>query len=203
MNQNKAGESIELIKRLMLKAAAYNPPLLIIFTFLGSLGFLAGLVAFLVPSFQTINFLAYWMILAVLLVIASLRIMQNESGREKATFWAGPVLKILQVMFPPLFVGAFIGNCAFISGTQDAALMAWIVCFWLALYGSAMIAASFFVVKPFKLLGWMFILSSCLMSLSCLLSPIEKITDLHLIMGVCFGGIHLLYAGFLRLLKKK
>jgi len=75
---------------------------------------------------------------------------------------------------------------------------------WMALYGSALHAAGFFMPRGIKLLGWLFIIGGTLLllGLAALPEPPEfRFT--HVAMGIAFGGLHLAYGIYLHFTEKK
>ena len=103
-----------------------------------------------------------------------------------------------QALLPSLLVGAVIGVIlTFTLGTQSGFTWALPVT-WILLYGCALHAAGFFTPRGIRLLGWLFILGGCSLTLSSIsVGARLAYTQSHLIMGLFFGGLQLAYGIYL------
>jgi hypothetical protein len=101
-------------------------------------------------------------------------------------------------VLPSLFVGAVIGVIfTFALGNQTSFSWALPVT-WILLYGCALHAAGFFTPRGIRLLGWLFILGGCSLTMSSLAVGVRlEYVQSHLIMGAFFGGLQLAYGIYL------
>jgi hypothetical protein len=72
------------------------------------------------------------------------------------------------------------------------------------LYGCALNAAGFFMVRGIKLLGWLFVLGGCaLIAAHCAAGGPLALIYCHGAMGASFGGLHLAYGIYLYFTEKR
>jgi hypothetical protein len=105
---------------------------------------------------------------------------------------------VTQALVPSLLVGAVLGAIfTFLLGNQSG--FSWgLPVMWVLLYGCALHAAGFFTPRGIRLLGWLFILGGCALTLSSLaVNARLPYTTSHLIMGLFFGGLQLAYGVYL------
>lgn len=106
-------------------------------------------------------------------------------------------------MLPSLYIG-LIAGLILAFATDDTDVTWALVPVWMALYGSALNAAGFFMPRGIRLLGWLFIIGGTLLllGLAALPEPPE-FRYTHPIMGVAFGGLHLAYGIYLHFTEQK
>jgi hypothetical protein len=75
---------------------------------------------------------------------------------------------------------------------------------WVILHGCAVHAAGFYMQRGVRLLGWILLASGCLAFLAGKPATPQGMADLgYLIMGGCFGLLHLLYGIYLFATEKR
>jgi hypothetical protein len=147
---------------------------------------LVGLVAaLLAASLWRANWLGVWMAAAPLACVVGGAVMARQHRLLGRTLFGPSGRRFVVCMAPPLFAGAVLtvadlndGNVGSIAGT------------WLLLYGSAVTAASATTIRLVGCLGVLFML----FGVAALLLPMNTH---NLILGAGFGGLHLLFGGYL------
>lgn len=198
MDPDWASQRLLEIRTLMERSAIYRRALAPIMLYLGILG-LAGSVAGALLQFYTpVSFGLYWVVLSGLGILGAYFLARRQSMKDKEEFWSPPTKRVTQALLPPLLVGAVLG-VMMILAEPDEKIFSWAVpVTWMLLYGCAVHAAGFFMPRGMKLLGWIFILGACSILLSSLsVSARLPIQMGHVIMGIFFGGLHLLYGIYL------
>ncbi len=195
MNTNKAQKHLQFIRGVMERSALYRRALAGIYIFIALAGLSAGGLGFFRGPTDSTAFLAYWMGLAVLIVLLATGFMGFQALRAGEPFWQGPVPRIAHHLFPPLFCGAVLGGACLLR--NDAGDLFWLIPLWMTFYGLGLIAVSAIVPKGLLGLGWAFILAG--LTVFSLLHVIGEIDlpKLHLIMGATFGAGHLLHGCYL------
>jgi hypothetical protein len=149
---------------------------------MGSVGLLAALVS-AAPGMHT-HWFTIWLCSAVIAAAAGGTLVVRPSSLRGLTLSATPMARFALSLLPSIFGGAIMtavlwscGNVRAIPGT------------WLLLYGCALLAASVATTRTIGIMGGSFIL----LGLWALVLP-ENCQNLML--GVGFGGLHVLF-GFL------
>jgi hypothetical protein len=197
MESNWAAENLQVIRTLMERSAVYRRALAPITLTAGVIGAGAAAVGGVIGFSSPQGFVAYWMSVSTVALFAALLQVRRQALKEGEPFWSPPLRRVAQAFFPPLFVGMFMGLAAlcprgdFIS---PSALPAW----WMLLYGCALHAAGFFMVRGIKLFGWGFVACGCAaLGWRLGLDTAPPIQQGHLFMGATFGGLHLAYGIYL------
>lgn len=198
MDADSAVERLQVIRTLMERSAIYRRALAPIMTFLGILGIVASVAGAMLQVETAIRFGLYWMMVSAVGVTGAYLLARRQAIRDKEPFWSPPTKRVTQAVLPSLFVGAVIGAIfTFAMGTQTSFTWALPVT-WILLYGCALHAAGFFTPRGIRLLGWLFIMGGCSLSLSSLsVNARLAYTQSHLIMGLFFGGLQLAYGVYL------
>ena len=76
-----------------------------------------------------------------------------------------------------------------------------LVILWMLFYGCAVHAAGFFMPRGIRWLGWIFIMVGCVL-LSLLNLGAAQLQS-NLLMGVIFGGLHLVYGIYLHFTEQR
>jgi hypothetical protein len=186
----------------MERSALYRRALAPITIFVGVMGVLAATAGWVLKIEAARAFAMYWMAVSVATLAGALLLVRRQAVKQGENFWSPPTRRVVQAMFPPLFVGLFFG--VLLSFT-DFGSMVFLVIIWPLLYGLALNAAGFFMPRGIRLFGWGFIIASLL--LSGLLAGIpdsnatfheyDQALFPHAVMGVLFGGSHLAYGVYL------
>jgi len=136
-------------------------------------------------------------------LVGAFIVVRRQALRDKESFWSPPTRRVAQAMLPSLYIG-LIGGLILAFATDEEDVTWALVPVWMALYGSALHAAGFFMPRGIKLLGWLFIIGGTLLllGLAALPEPPEfRFT--HVAMGIAFGGLHLAYGIYLHFTEKK
>ena len=194
MDAESAAERLQVIRTLMERSAIYRRALAPIMTFLGILGMVASVAGALMQIDSALSFGVYWMAISTVGLIGAYLITRRQAIKDREPFWSPPTKRVTQALLPSLFVGAIIGVIlTFTLGSQSGFTWALPVV-WILLYGCALHAAGFFTPRGIRLLGWLFILGGCSLTLSSLsVGARLAYTQSHLIMGLFFGGLQLAY----------
>ena len=178
----------------MERSAIYRRALSPIMIFLGILGLVGSVIGAGLQIQSAIPFGLYWMALSFLGVIGAFLLARRQAIKDREQFWSPATKRVAQAVLPSLFVGAVVGFIfTFALGNQLSFSWALPVT-WILLYGCALHAAGFFTPRGIRLLGWLFILGGCSLTLSSLAVNVRlAYTQSHLIMGIFFGGLQLAY----------
>ena len=197
MEPNSAAEHLQIIRTLMERSALYRRALAPITLTAGVLGVGAAVAGWAFGISSPRGFVFYWMVVGAVTLLATFLQVRRQALKEAEAFWSPPMRRVAQAFFPPLFVGMFLGLAA-LCPRGDFIPPSILPAGWMLLYGCALHAAGFFMVRGIKLFGWGFVLCGCA-ALGWRLGldgapPIERG---HLLMGVAFGGLHLAYGIYL------
>jgi hypothetical protein len=198
MDADSANEALQVIRTLMERSAIYRRALSPIMLFLGGLGFLASIAGAMAQIDSAIPFGLYWMAISIVGLVGALLLCRRQAIKDREPFWSPATKGVAQAAIPSLFVGAVIGIIfTFSLGNQTSFSWALPVT-WILLYGCALHAAGFFTQRGIRLLGWLFILGGCSLTMSSLAVGVRlQYVQSHLIMGVFFGGLQLAYGIYL------
>jgi len=194
MDAETAAERLQVIRTLMERSAIYRRALGPIMTFLGLLG-IAGSIGGAVLGIDTaFHFGLYWMSLSVVGLLGAYFLARRQSLKDREPFWSPATKRVTQALLPSLFVGAVLGIIFTFALGQQMSFSWALPVSWILLYGCALHAAGFFTPRGIRLLGWLFILGGCSLTLSSIsVNARLPFTTSHLIMGVFFGGLQLAY----------
>src|SRR5687767_13965307 len=198
MDADSANQALQVIRTLMERSAIYRRALSPIMIFLGILGIVGSIVGAGLQIQSAIPFGLYWMALSFLGVVGAFLLARRQAIKDREQFWSPATKRVAQAVLPSLFVGAVVGFIfTFALGNQLSFSWALPVT-WILLYGCALHAAGFFTPRGIRLLGWLFILGGCSLTLSSLAVNVRlQYVQSHLIMGLFFGGLQLAYGIYL------
>jgi len=203
MDADSASERLQVIRTLMERSAIYRRALAPIMTFLGILGLVASITGALLPMDSSVQFGLYWLCVSLVGLLGAFLLARRQALKDKEPFWSPPTKRVAQALFPSLFVGAVM-SVIFTFALGKAASFTWALpVSWILLYGCAIHAAGFFMPRGMKMLGWLFIMGGCSLTLSSISVGAElPLISSHVIMGVFFGALHLAYGIYLHLSEK-
>jgi len=199
MDADSANERLQVIRTLMERSAIYRRALAPIMTFLGILGLLGSAAGAILGIDSALHFGLYWLSLSFVGLVGAFILARRQAIRDREPFWSPPTKRVTQALLPSLFVGAVIGVIfSFTLGQQTSFSWALPVS-WILLYGCALHAAGFFTPRGIRMLGWLFILGGCSLTLSSISvdARLSFVTS-HLLMGIFFGGLQLAYGIYVR-----
>ena len=187
----------------MERSAIYRRALAPIMLYLGILGCVGSVAGALMQFYTPLSFGLYWVTLSALGVLGAYFLARRQSLKDKEEFWSPPTKRVTQALVPPLLVGAVLGIMMTLA-EPDEKIFSWAVpVTWMLLYGCAVHAAGFFMPRGMKLFAWIFILGACSILLSSLSVQARLPIQMgHVIMGIFFGGLHLLYGIYLFVTEK-
>lgn len=207
MEDPRAAENLQVIRTLMERAALYRRALAPVSFAAGTLGLAAGALGWLADLDGARSFGCYWMLVAVGVLGVSVGIMRRQALREGEPFWSPPARRVAQAMLPALGAGLLAGALIVAPAWRDPLHAWWLPGVWMVLFGCSIHAAGFFLHRGIKLLGWVFALAGCVLLLyvnaRSHAAGLPSLRLAHWVMGATFGGLHLLYAGYLAATERK
>jgi hypothetical protein len=203
MDADTASERLQVIRTLMERSAIYRRALAPIMTFLGLLGLIASVGGALLQMQSSLQFGTYWMGVSIVGLFGAFLLARRQAIKDREPFWSPPTKRVTQALLPSLFAGSVIGVILMFALGQATSYSWALPVTWILLYGCAVHAAGFFMPRGIKMLGWLFILGGCSLTLSSMSVGAKlPITSSHVIMGVFFGGLQLAYGIYLHLSEK-
>jgi len=199
MDANAANERLQVIRTLMERSAIYRRALAPIMTFLGILGLAASFAGALLQVDSPSGFVVYWMCISLAGLLGAFVLARRQAIKDREPFWSPPARRVTLALLPSLLTGAVLG-IIFVSAAGKQPGFTWALpVTWILLYGCALHAAGFFTPRGIQLLGWLFILGGCSLTLSSAsVSARLPFVTSHLLMGLFFGGLQLAYGIYLR-----
>jgi len=182
----------------MERSAVYRRALAPVMLTTGGIGALAAIIGHSISVASQAGFAGYWMMVSVVALLVSLLMVRLQALKEAEPFWSPPTRRVAQAFVPPLFAGMVVGFLAAFSGPWRDVQPWGLSALWMLLYGCALHAAGFFMVRGIKLFGWLFILTGCgLLAGTCFAGSPSALPSGHVVMGGTFGGLHLAYGLYL------
>lgn len=197
MNEHWAAENLQTIRTLMERTALYRRALAPVMICTGSIGVAAGIVGWLAGLAEPKTFACFWLGMALVALTGAFLVVRKQAVRDSEPFWSPPTRRVAQALLPSFYIGLVAGVLVGIF-SDDEGVTGALVPVWMALYGSAVHAAGFFMPRGIKWLGWLFIAAATLLIIG--LAALSEQPDLryaHLAMGGLFGGLHLAYGVYL------
>ncbi|HTD68112.1 MAG TPA: hypothetical protein VK846_16430 [Candidatus Limnocylindria bacterium] len=197
MDSNWASDHLQTIRTLMERSAVYRRALAPVML---SSGFI-GIAAAIVPCFKLIQsnrgFAAFWMSVGFVTLVTAYVLVRRQALREQEPFWSPPTRRVTEALLPPLIAGCAAGLflVVFDHFVQRATWL--LAASWLALYGCALNAASFFTPRGIKLFGRAFVFAGIALLFAWPLVPGDQTRAAHYVMGAAFGVLHVAYGGYL------
>ena len=213
MNPKWAEENLQTIRTLMERSALYRRALAPVMIYVGVVGILGGVVGWWKQIDSDRGFVFFWGGAAVLALAGSFFLVRRQAIKDSEPFWSPPTRRVTQALMPAIFIGAVAGfltawpafrfNGGFRSGGElvqscDLPML------WIMLYGCALNAAGFFMVRGIRFLSRLFLICGfALLCGRCWAGGYLMLQQNHLIMGEVFGGLHFAYGIYLYLTEKK
>lgn len=137
--------------------------------------------------------------LAVVLFFNAWLLLRASASRGKP-FWSGGLRLALRGVLPSIIAGGFIGVLAGRSGVEGGEMTA--AMFWMLHYGLALLALREFAPRSMVWLGWVFVIFAilCFAGKTGLVSWLKDwVAPLNAsqLMGISFGGFHLVYGALI------
>jgi len=198
MESNQAAEHLQAIRMLMERSAVYRRALAPIMVYCGVVGIMGGLIGGLMPVVSAREFVLFWAAIAAVALAGSFWLIRRQAVKDSEPFWSPPTRRVAQAILPPFAIAAFLcGLIVYFNANFQVGL--WLVPVWCCLYGCAMHAAGFFLLRGIRLFGWLFIILGFLWVLGIIggLGFVTQAQLPHQAMGGAFGGLHLAYGIYL------
>ncbi len=203
MDPKWAADNLQVIRTLMERSALYRRALAPVMIFAGIVGTIASGVAVWQKIDSARGFALFWVVTGLISVTGVILLIRRQALREVEPFWSLPTRRVAQAAVPPLFVGLVAAFPFVMFESQYPVLALTLIPAWLALYGCALCSAGSFMPRGIKLFGWFFVLAGCAVFLGAFYLPetvnarVITLQQAHIVMGVAFGIIHLLYGCYL------
>lgn len=204
MDSNWASEHLLVIRTLMERSAIYRRALAPIMLLVGGIGIGAATVACFRPIDSNRAFALYWTCVSLLALAASYFLARRQALKEDEPFWSPPTRRVTQALMPAFFAG-LTASLLFVSVGDRIPHATWLLALgWIVVYGCALHAAGFFMLRGFRLFGLAFVLlGAALLFASALTPPLQTSAAAHYVMGIFFGVFHLAYGIYLRFTERK
>jgi hypothetical protein len=221
MDNDRAAETLLTIRTLMERSALYRGALAPILLFIGALGVAGTIAGLLFHVYSPRAFVVLWAAVGLVCLAGSFLMVRRQALKDHEPFWSPPTRRVALALLPAftagLFVGLFclsrigFGGNAFsarlgnmelrgsLSGLDDAIDVTWLPLLWIILYGCALNAAGFFMMRGIRILGWVFVLGGAAVLFTVWpehhsFSHPQQLG--HLLMGAFFGLLHLAAGGY-------
>lgn len=194
LDEVAAKEQLKLIRGLIERATIFR-------ALSGETALVGGLAALAAAWFSAGSFgwqwAGWWLgFLALVMIFNAVQI--GRRARQYHKPWLSGGLKIaLRGSLPSIIAGGFLGLLYVRAQTPENDRLA--ACFWILHYGLALWAIREFAPRSMKVLAWVFVVAG-IVALAGLTGPLAILTRLlnsvsaSLLMAICFGGFHLVYA---------
>lgn len=205
METKWAEENLQTIRSLMERSAIYRRALGPVAIFTGAMGIAAGLVGHLAKIERVGTFSLYWMAVGILVIICDMWLVRRRALRDGEEFWSPPMRRVVQAMLPPLLIGAVLGVFVAVGFWQlGSMVITMLIAFWTCLFGLALHAAGFFMMRGIRAFAFIFIVAGIgLLAMTGLKAEFVAEIPPHLKMGSIFGGLHLAYGIYLSFTEKR
>ena len=196
MNEkDKAAENLEVIRSLMERATeratvyrAISGPTALLALVMG----FGGVVK--MEHLLNLHWHQIWYVVLGLVVIFNTVLIVRKSQREKKPLFSPGLKAACRAIVPPLAVG-FVGGQVLV----EAKLYHYVPAVWMSCYGLALMSTGSFSPRSMWNLGAAFVVTGIFVALF----PRTGLSLLdNRIMGVAFGGFHLIYGALVTVSKK-
>lgn len=202
MNSNWAEENLQTIRTLMERSALYRRALAPILLLAGAIGITTMIVGLLAHLDHGWEFCSLWLMAATIAISGSFLIARKQAFKDKEIFWSPPTRRVAQALAPALAAGFFLS--VILNAVPDNQAVSVITSLiWILFYGCAVHAAGFFIPRGMKLLGLTFVFCSCGLFAFVVLNWWHFKPNPNLLMGIFFGGFHLISGIYLHFTEKK
>ena len=223
--QERAAENLKVIRSLMERATVYRAISWPTALFGGILAVILSVLLYFredvairgeateVVLMSEVAWVFTWLVALVVTSSFNAVLIGRKAAREEGPFFSPGLKMALRLLVPPMLVGGVLGIGHVLSapGTAAGAAAIWTMC-----YGIALLATVGIAPKSIRWLGWFFLaagVAAYLFVWSDGAHPLPGVgamdhmespmLEANLIMGVCFGGFHLVYAVIVMRLSRK
>ncbi len=203
MENNWAADHLQVIRTLMERSALYRRALAPIMTFAGAVGSLAGLAGWFLKIESPRGFAGYWLCIGLVAAVGAFLLVRRQALKEAEPFWSLPMRRVAFALLPPYLIGLVAALLTLLCPGWDFIPPWGLPAFWMLLYGCALHAAGFFMLRGIRLFGWLIALCGCVLMVARGFDTAAwPLLNGHLIMGAVFGGLHLAYGAYLYVTEK-
>lgn len=154
-----------------------------------------------------------WLVALVVTVGFNSALIARKSARDESSFLSPGLKMALRALVPPMLVGGVlgVGHALSTAGTAAGTAAIWVLCYGLALLATISIAP-----RSIRWLGWAFLVFGVAayamvwsdgghpLPFIGVIAPMESpMLEANLIMGVTFGGLHLVYGLIVMILSRR
>lgn len=202
MNRSEAEKNLVFIKNIMENSSHYGGNLFGVHLFIGLCGAVGAVVGAYTDFGQSINFLKYWMAIAVAVSILGSTALIFRSKIKDTEVELSTLYRLFHTVFPSCCAGALIGFTLLYYSDNSLIVHKMMTGLWIVLFGCALNSASLVVLKGLKYYSWVLIYGGGVTTVFIFKFNIESI-HLHWIMGCFFGLMFLIYSAYLYNIEKK
>ena len=181
--QDRAIENLQFIRQTMERATAY--------TGISGRGLMTVGATALLSTWAALQqsdpaaWIFIWLAEAVVSLILSAGMMARKSRRLNIPMWSETARRFLLSFAPPMLAGGLLTSVLYQHSLTD-----FIPGIWLLLYGAAVMAGGTYSVKVVPVMGACFMLLGTLAFFAPLLWSLA-------LLGLGFGGLHILFGGYI------
>jgi len=128
-----------------------------------------------------------WIVEAVLALLIGLFAIWQKTKSSDSPLVSAPARKFALSFLPPTICGATVTYALWRSGDYSMMVPVWIIC-----YGAAVACSGIFSVRTVPVMGWSFIVAG-------VIAFLIPASNANLMMGLTFGGLHLVFGIFIGL----
>jgi hypothetical protein len=205
MEPNWAEENLKVIRTLMERSALYRRALAPIMLTTGAIGILAAFGSAHFAASMLRTFALYWTVICGVTITTALWISRRQALQANEAFWSAPTRKVASAIVPALVTAAFLTLFVTAAAPDEVKGRGPVLVFlWLALYGCALHSAAMFISAGMRRLAWAFIIASAAVPVLLVGEsfPLMPLLSPHLLMGLTFGGFHLVAGVYLYFTEK-
>lgn len=177
--QDRAIENLQFIRQTMERATAYTGISGRGLVLVGCSALISAWAA--QQQLEAAHWIFVWLAEAAVSVIIAAGMMARKSKRLQIPMWSETARRFLLSFTPPMLAGGLLTSVIYQQGLSHL-----IPGLWMLLYGTAVIAGGTYSVKIVPVMGTCFML---LGTLALFLSPQWG----HMLLGMGFGGLHIIF----------
>ena len=201
MSEEWAENHLRTIRTLMEKAAVYRRALGPIALLTGAFGVVGGVLGWGLKVDALGAFVIYWTLWAIVTLVAVFFAVRAQAMRDGEAIWSPPTRRVAVALAPPLTMGVGISVVTVFQSSEFASGHISVISLWIALFGVALTSAGFFMQRGIRFFGVVFLLVGMGLGLADALVGLKW--NPHLLMGLAFGGLHLVYGAYLRITERQ
>ena len=192
--QQTALDHLRVIRTLMERASLYravSAPAAIVG---GALSLGAAVSEYLsLPARGNLPFLVAWTGVLLLTTLINIRLLTREAGEKGQPQVTDGLRMALRAIVPPMLTGGVLGICLIFDGQRTPGALVWILCYGLALQATVGFAPRSIIrlARAFLIAGQM--LAVVYFARGHLAAWLDDRMLASLLLGLTFGGFHLVY----------